>query len=204
MSTSPSPSPTSTPTLEKKNNIEDVEDILKCDVCKDTLYNASTLICQHSFCQSCIISLKECPMCRLKLYHPSKKNQLFNDVVLILYGSEKASELDSKNNREKMEKEMLPNVLNEMRTNFDKSINTDGKNAQINPTIDVQSNNNPHHVRWMGIDINNILKFVEIGFLIYYIYGFYKVIKYGEFNWMKVSLNLIIIIQSFYSLVMQN
>jgi hypothetical protein len=199
---------TSPPPSDKKINFDDIDELLKCDVCKDTLYNAPTLICQHTFCESCIISLKECPMCRLKLYHPSKKNQLINDIVLILYGSEKTTELDNKNNKEKMEKELLPIVLKEMKTNFNKSIlnNNEKDNQSSTPNLIQEPFQNHRRFKLMGfdIDINNMLKIVELGFLIYYIYGFYKIIKYGEFNWMKVSLNLIIIIQSFYSLAMQN
>jgi len=47
-----------------------------------------------------------------------------------------------------------------------------------------------------------ILKFVEVCFLIYYIYGFIKSLR-NEINWFRTGLNLIIIIQSINSLFIQ-
>ena len=38
-------------------NLEDFEELLKCDVCKDLLNEPKTLLCQHTFCASCISNL---------------------------------------------------------------------------------------------------------------------------------------------------
>ena len=47
---------------------------------------------------------------------------------------------------------------------------------------------------------NLFLKYIEFAFLVYYMYGFYKSIKLGDFNMMRMILNLVIILQSVYSL----
>jgi len=88
-----------------KINKELVDENCKCDVCKDFLFEPVTLLCQHTFCMSCIISLKECPVCRLKIYIPKNENKLFTKIIDILYGPEKNIELANKFKKEKIERE---------------------------------------------------------------------------------------------------
>jgi len=196
-------------------NLEDIEECLKCDVCKDVLYDAKTVLCQHTFCGSCLISLKECPMCRLKLFLPSNNNNIFNNLVNILYGKEKVNELKNKTKREHLEKELNKTVLEELQTSFNKSIthttptqsvqqplnnlNNLQQNDLINQSTEISTNVN---IFGFSLDLSLIIKYIEIGFLLYYIYGFCMSMRYG-FNWFKLSLNLIIIFQSCYSIFLQ-
>ena len=103
-----------------------IEDFLKCDVCKDIFNEPKTLLCQHTFCSTCLISLKECPMCRLKLYLPEKTNILFDKIVGILYDANKIKELENRHRREKLEKEITPKVIEEMNKNFNQTITNSG------------------------------------------------------------------------------
>ena len=199
---------------EKELSLEDIEECVKCDVCKDVLYDAKTILCQHTFCGSCLVSLKECPMCRLKLFLPSNNNNIFNNLANILYGKEKVAELKNKTKRDKLEKELNKTVLDELQNSFNKSITssptsterfqdlTNQQQDQIN-TIN-QSGELSTNITVLGysFDITSIIKYVEIAFLLYYIYGFCMSLRYGV-NWFKLSLNLLIIFQSCYSIFLQ-
>jgi hypothetical protein len=99
---------------EEKTEEIAIEQSLSCGVCKDILYNAKTLICQHTFCSSCLVSQKNCPICRLKINEQPKINPIFNNIVEILYDAKKIQELKNKN----YEKELLPKVLDELKTDL--------------------------------------------------------------------------------------
>jgi hypothetical protein len=194
-------------------NLEDFEELLKCDVCKDLLNDPKTLLCQHTFCTSCVANLKECPMCRLKLFLPSKTNDIFTNIIGILYGSEKIEELKNKNKKERLEKELLPKVLEEMNNNFNNTIKdikndpTPSSNTLINqePVIIDNFNNQQTYqpsisILGITIEINSIIKLIETIFFLYYCINFTKTIRSGNYNTFKVFLNFIIIAQSFYTL----
>lgn len=200
---------------EQQLNLEDIEECVKCDVCKDVLYDAKTILCQHTFCGSCLVSLKECPMCRLKLFLPSNNNNIFNNLANILYGKEKVAELKNKTKRDKLEKELNKTVLDELQTSFNKSITSSTSitterfqelpnNQQDQINLINQSAELSTNVTILGysFDITLIIKYIEIAFLLYYIYGFCMSLRYGV-NWFKLSLNLLIIFQSCYSIFLQ-
>lgn len=193
-------------------NLEDFEELLKCDVCKDLLNEPKTLLCQHTFCTSCVSNLKECPMCRLKLFLPTKSNDIFTNIIGILYGSEKVNELKNKNKKERLEKELLPKVLEEMNTNFANTIK-DIKDNVSNPTnplitqepiVDNFNNQQTYQpsisIFGITIEINSIIKLIETIFLLYYCVNFTRTIRSGNYNSFKLFLNFIIIAQSFYTL----
>jgi hypothetical protein len=165
-------------------------------------------------------------MCRLKLFIPIKKNKLFSNLIDILYGPEKNIELSNKFKKERIEKELTPKILDELNRDFNKTINNgnpnlinnDLRNNQnnrrnlINNHDNDQNGNQPqlqqesqsqsqsqNDFLIFGINISLLLKAVEIGFLIYYIYSFIKSLRY-EINWFRTGLNLIIILQSIYSI----
>ncbi len=193
-------------------NLEDFEELLKCDVCKDLLNEPKTLLCQHTFCTSCVSNLKECPMCRLKLFLPTKSNDIFTNIIGILYGSEKVNELKNKNKKERLEKELLPKVLEEMNTNFANTIKDikDNVSSPTNPLITqepiVDNFNNQQtyqpsiSIFGITIEINSIIKLIETIFLLYYCVNFTRTIRSGNYNSFKLFLNFIIIAQSFYTL----
>jgi hypothetical protein len=198
----------------------EIDELLKCDVCKDVLYDSKTLLCQHTFCTSCIISLKECPMCRLKLYTPVKNNKLINDLVGVLYGEDKIKELQDKTHHERIEKELRPIIIEEMSSNINNTLH-DSQNNLVNDQPRINNNNNPdpnhrnnlnpfqnpnqyqENVYIMGYNIKSILKYIEIGFLLYYLYGFIMSLRYGV-HWMKLAVNLIVIVQASYALFLNH
>ena len=197
-------------------NLEDIEECVKCDVCKDVLYDAKTILCQHTFCGSCLVSLKECPMCRLKLFLPSNNNNIFNNLAGILYGKEKVAELKNKTKRDKLEKELNKTVLDELQTSFNKSI-TSSTSSTTTERFEELPNNQQEQINLINqsaelstnitilgysFNIALIIKYVEIAFLLYYIYGFCMSLRYGV-NWFKLGLNLLIIFQSCYSIFLQ-
>ncbi len=171
---------------EKEEEENNIEQSLVCGVCKDILYNAKTLLCQHTFCSSCLVSQKNCPMCRLKIIEQPRINPIFNNLVEILYDSNKIQELKNKN----YEKELLPKVLDELKTDLNKTIGIDQQH-QENPL------SNDTYI--MGYNLTSIIRYLEIAFLIYYIYSFIRNMIY-DFNWMKCLINGSIICQSVYSL----
>lgn len=56
---------------------------LRCPICSDWLIEPSTLLCQHTFCQTCIRdrSIKQCPICRMAKFAPPEVNTLVRDIV---------------------------------------------------------------------------------------------------------------------------
>jgi hypothetical protein len=190
-----------------------VEDFLKCDVCKDIFNEPKTLLCQHTFCSTCLISLKECPMCRLKLYIPDKTNNLFDKIVGVLYDADKVKELQSRHRREKLEREITPKVIEEMNRNFNQTINTSGNNRGNRGNRENAGDNENSmfigeeepFIKVFGLKLklntfDYALKLIEIGFLAYYLYTFYLNYKIGGLTKYKIFVNLIIIFQSAYSL----
>lgn len=183
---------------ENNINTEDIEDFLKCDVCKDILNDPRTLLCQHTFCSTCLISLKECPMCRLKLYLPEESNKTFNKLIGLIYGSEKIKELEDRHRKEKMEKEMLPKVIDELNNNLNKTIKTSINNNVIENVIDPVFSLCGFEIKLSTFDY--ILKFIEITFLLYYLYTFYLSYRSGNLTTYKIFINLLVIFQSAYSI----
>lgn len=171
----------------KTNEDVDIEQSLSCGVCKDILYNAKTLICQHTFCSSCLVSQKNCPICRLKINEQPRINTIFNNIAEILYDNKKIQELKNKN----YEKELLPKVIDELKKDLN---NTFGGGK-----TDVNIENNSTDTYVMGYNLTSIIKYLEMAFLIYYIYSFIRNMIY-EFNMMKCLINGAIIAQSLYSL----
>lgn len=171
------------------NGVADIEQSLACGVCKDILYNAKTLICQHTFCSSCLVSQKNCPICRLKINEQPRINPIFNNMVEILYDDKKIQELKNKN----YEKELLPKVIDELKKDLN---NTFASKTDISIENDSNDTNDTYI---MGYNITSIIKYLEITFLIYYIYSFVRNMIY-DFNLMKCLINGAIICQSLYSL----
>lgn len=199
----------------------EVEECLKCDVCKDTFYDPITLLCQHTFCSFCLSSLKECPMCRLKLHLPKQRNQLMTDLIEVLYGPEKLKELTNKFHLTKLEKEIRPQVEKDLRTNFDKMLleNTktnkpkdseEVKNVNVDtsvpsntvPAAPIPQTDNESDSSFWSID--NMIKFVEFAFLAYYFYVFVTSFTNYGFSWIKLLLNLFVLLQAFLPMVSSN
>jgi len=173
-------------TKNKTNEDVDIEQSLTCGVCQDILYNSKTLICQHTFCSSCLVSQKNCPICRLKINEQPRINPIFNNIVEILYDDKKIQELKNKN----YEKELLPKVIDELKKDL---------NNTFAGKTDISIENTSTDTYVMGYNLTSIIKYIEMAFLIYYIYSFIRNMIY-DFNLMKCLINGAIITQSLYSL----
>jgi hypothetical protein len=194
---------------KSKIELEEIEDFFKCDVCKEVFNDPRTLLCQHTFCNSCLVSLKDCPMCRLKIYLPTDNNNIFNDLIGVVYGAEKVKEFQMKHQKDKLEKEMLPKVLEELNNNINNTIKNSSPPSRQQSSTSISSNiindNSNEVISFWGFSIKlstfeNIIKFFEIGFLLYYLYSFFINYTNGNLSTYKIFLNLLIIFQSFYSI----
>lgn len=63
---------------------------LHCNICTDLFVQPVTLICQHTFCQSCISdrNTRTCPMCRLAKFVPPEINTVIESMVKSIQGVE--------------------------------------------------------------------------------------------------------------------
>jgi hypothetical protein len=197
--------PVNEPVNKEKLNlrVDDIEDFLKCDVCKDIFNEPKTLLCQHTFCTTCLISLKECPMCRLKLYLPENTNNIFNNLVGLIYGSDKIKELEERHKREKLEKEILPKVIDELNSNLNKTIKTSTNNSniqQLNNQIEIDPVFSLFGFEIKLSTFDYLLKAIEIIFFMYYLYSFYLSYMTGGLTYYKIFVNLLILGQSAYTI----
>jgi hypothetical protein len=188
----------------------EVEDNLKCDVCKDFFYDPITLLCQHTFCSFCITTLKECPMCRLKIHLPKQKNKLITELIGILYGREKLEELNNKFHLTKLEKEIRPQVEKDLRLDFDNMLMDNSKTSpkssdkiikcvdfNLNPKTKVE---HPKESSIWDFTLENLIKWLELIFVAYYVWILIYNSSGNGFSWIKFLLNVFILIQTFTSM----
>ena len=93
---------------------------VKCAVCCDFFFNACTLGCSHSFCQTCIEEClyrkHECPVCRsVVTSRPVRSNHLDNIVKTLMNTSER-KELDARAARLHAHAERQTSALDSLQT----------------------------------------------------------------------------------------
>lgn len=193
----------------------EVEDYLKCDVCKDFFYNPITLLCQHTFCSSCVSSLKECPMCRLKIHLPKQKNNLITELINVLCGSEKIQELHNKYHLATLEKEIRPQVEKDLRLEFDnmlmdnatqssqKTSDKDFKSVNITQTHQPIESEVIKTKSIFDFTLENAILWLELIFTCYYVFVLIFNSS-GGFSWLKFLLNVFLLSQTFMSMFNQN
>lgn len=125
------------------------DQILRCEICNDLLYQPMTLICQHTFCYHCLSigkstnSMKECPLCRLKLELPPNPNQTSNNLLSqiehIIYGSTRFQEIKDKVAQEELQRELEPEIRKEIQEAFKNTLISHNDYKKIN--IDLNNNN---------------------------------------------------------------
>lgn len=71
----------------------ELEKLLTCSCCNQIFLEPTTLFCQHTFCQSCIITNNEnnhleCPKCNQKIVIPIANNFQLRDIIDKIYGED--------------------------------------------------------------------------------------------------------------------
>lgn len=178
---------------------DDLESTLKCEICGDLLYQPMTLLCQHTFCYHCLElgksmkTLKECPLCKLKLEIPLNppQNNLISEIEKIIYGKKHFQTIEERVQEETLHRKLEPQVRQEIQEAFQKTLNQskkeDYKNININlgnndsNTSDNNDSENPTPVvppsnqlssnNWTVKDITNTL---ETLVFVFYAYNYFS------------------------------
>ncbi len=103
---------------------------LQCSICRATFDDPKTLICQHTFCSSCIersipeqpdvIPWLKCPTCQKESLVPSCINTTLRNIIEEKY-PEKAKKRKEKQKREEINTSLRERVLKEFRAEFFKN-----------------------------------------------------------------------------------
>jgi len=171
---------------------DDFNQTLKCEICNDLLYKPMTLLCQHTFCYHCLElgktmkTLKECPLCKLKLEIPdsSPQNNLITEIEKIIYGNEHFKSIETRVNQEQLHRKLEPIVRQEIQEAFKKTIlktkKEDYKNININlnqQSEPVNNNQQPLNLtpisndEWTTKDITRVM---ETLVFIFYAYNYFN------------------------------
>lgn len=135
-------------------NKDDLEEALKCEICGDILYQPMTLLCQHTFCHHCLElgksmkTLKECPLCKLKLEIPVKapRNNLISEIEKIIYGQDYFQTIEERIQEETLHRKLEPQVRKEIQEAFQKTLNQSKKEDYKNININLEGGNpNPNN-----------------------------------------------------------
>ena len=87
-------------TADKKvNDLQELTDRtvnnLICSICTNPLYKPYTLLCQHTFCGSCVRERastdKTCPLCRCHFVVPRDYNRLIDDAARLFHAADWSS-----------------------------------------------------------------------------------------------------------------
>jgi len=99
--------------LEDKNKylnkiqLNKIKKLLVCFICRDILYEPTTLYCQHTFCNECLEkleenSLVECPLCHHKGLLVPSHNYKINEIIEKIFTKEELKlRLERYNNHNK-------------------------------------------------------------------------------------------------------
>nr|QBK87317.1 MAG: RING-type zinc-finger protein [Marseillevirus LCMAC201] len=96
--------------------------ILKCGICLNVLRNPNTLLCQHNFCQKCLVKTKlnaerqrKCPICNVNYVIPKEYNRVLQEVSECLFSTEHAK-LKSEEDLQEKKEEIIDEVRKQLHT----------------------------------------------------------------------------------------
>lgn len=138
--------------------IEDLEDTLKCNICKEIFNEPVTLICNHTFCYSCIINMpasqwapRKCPMCQVLIWLPPQHtvNFILRDVIINIYGQQKYETIKQERTKGILKKSLETEVKEEIKTEIWRTVMDamkhtlpkDHSNPLNSPSLQTQVNN---------------------------------------------------------------
>lgn len=119
---------------------EEIKSQLTCSICHEVYFNAVTLLCQHSFCKSCIKKMteKKCPICRAHFFIPKEYNRILDETCRWLYAEEYSDKLND-NKKQKLlaaeTEKMREEFRNQLHDNIVTTEITDHTNEQITTII---------------------------------------------------------------------
>lgn len=115
---------------------------LVCGICMDKFYHPVTLICQHTFCKSCLVQAKErkCPVCQLRFVIPQEYNRIIENAVKVFF-NEEWLERDEEARKERLKKDIRSTVEDELREELFEQV----VNGQLEEFEDLRVVNNNHH-----------------------------------------------------------
>lgn len=96
---------------------------LICGICRDIFLNPVTLICQHTYCRSCVknINNKKCPMCDLAYFLPNNDNKTFESIIDTLF-SEEYKQRQEHHIDEETRKDLREKIREEIRTEIQNQV----------------------------------------------------------------------------------
>jgi hypothetical protein len=124
-----------------KLQINKIKKLLICSICRDILYEPTTLYCQHTFCNNCLEkieenSMVECPLCHHKGLIIPSHNYKIKEVIEKIFTKDELTLRQERYNKHKtfstIDKEIKRKIRNEVwynEINKDKSKNNN--NNQI-------------------------------------------------------------------------
>ena len=115
---------------------------LVCGICMDKFYHPVTLICQHTFCKSCLVQAKErkCPICQLRFVIPQEYNRIIENAVKVFF-NEEWLERDEEARKERLKKDIRSTVEDELREELFEQV----VNGQLEEFEDLRVVNNNQH-----------------------------------------------------------
>jgi hypothetical protein len=206
-------------------SIDDFNQTLKCEICNDLLYKPMTLLCQHTFCYHCLEigksmkTLKECPLCKLKLEIPEvvPQNNLISEIEKIIFGNEHFKSIEARVNEEQLQRQLEPQVRQEIQEALKKTIlkskKEDYKNININlnsthnQILPEPSTNNNNIQRNNLASINNddewtikdITRIMETLVFVFYVYDYFnKIIPFLSGTKIKICVYSIFFLVGLY------
>lgn len=76
--------------FKTSDRFKQLETLLTCKQCKQILCDPITLLCQHTFCQSCIITNSDdkCFICKLEMMMPINSNFQLKSIIEKMYDAD--------------------------------------------------------------------------------------------------------------------
>lgn len=123
--------------LEEGPRKNALKEVFTCGICRELLYKANTLICQHTFCQSCLMRTKDrkCPICKLAYVIPKEYSRVVDEAEQILFNEEyadRSAELAAESQRLSIEEKLRREIYNEVVNSTLAEIDTQRLNQDAN------------------------------------------------------------------------
>lgn len=180
--------------------VNEIVDLMTCVICRDVLYKPVTLlICQHSFCRTCLAGMfeKKCPTCRTPYIYPKEYNRTL-DTISKLVNPERYAEVEteaelfqySKDEKLRIQEELRNELFNQMAT-LD-ATQQETTQQRTSPLVTTTNNNNASPVlevvtklmRGFSLDVL-IRNFMKLGVL--YLFSNFLMLMFVNNSWTSLD-----------------